>query len=379
MNIVIESMASPGSQSSRRRGAGFKETATEDQALNMIAREAEARLSAKRASRAEARSIRMKEIERKQKEAEEEGMTSENNDTFDDVSVRRGTQIISPLLPSYDSADSIISTVNVTNETQILQLKEAVREGEFRYNRAMVNAAQLDNEKQALQYQVEALKDIIEELQEKVDNSTGELADQSRDFNKLNREQTTTTSELNKCLYLLEERDRVLDENGINEDGTFKTGYTLVKCSPCNDISNDVIEKTSHNSEKGSLLAEIAILRNEISDLKNASSIEQSRREFESLKRNMQNQILELGTQIQLLEQSSSQKEGMIVRLESQIKRYKHQTDTAESVEDGLLAEKRKLLRDLRQAQERIVELETEKEQLDKRFEKLKNRRGIEV
>ncbi|XP_060138785.1 leucine-rich repeat flightless-interacting protein 1 isoform X19 [Zootoca vivipara] len=42
--------------------------AAEDDALNQIAREAEARLAAKRAARAEAREIRMKELERQQKE-----------------------------------------------------------------------------------------------------------------------------------------------------------------------------------------------------------------------------------------------------------------------------------------------------------------------
>lgn len=40
----------------------------EDEALSNIAREAEARLAAKRAARAEARDIRMRELERQQKE-----------------------------------------------------------------------------------------------------------------------------------------------------------------------------------------------------------------------------------------------------------------------------------------------------------------------
>ncbi|XP_067837450.1 leucine-rich repeat flightless-interacting protein 2 isoform X11 [Heptranchias perlo] len=55
-------------------GAGRKRTpikdrfSAEDEALSHIAREAEARLAAKRAARAEARDIRMKELERQQKE-----------------------------------------------------------------------------------------------------------------------------------------------------------------------------------------------------------------------------------------------------------------------------------------------------------------------
>lgn len=52
----------------RKRSTKKDKTTAEDDALNLIAREAEARLAAKRAARAEAREIRMKELERQQKE-----------------------------------------------------------------------------------------------------------------------------------------------------------------------------------------------------------------------------------------------------------------------------------------------------------------------
>ncbi|XP_044073032.1 leucine-rich repeat flightless-interacting protein 2 isoform X33 [Siniperca chuatsi] len=58
-----------GTQGTGRKRSTKKERSTaEDDALNVIAREAEARLVAKRAARAEAREIRMKELERQQKE-----------------------------------------------------------------------------------------------------------------------------------------------------------------------------------------------------------------------------------------------------------------------------------------------------------------------
>ncbi|KAM9000412.1 leucine-rich repeat flightless-interacting protein 1 isoform 18-T18 [Sarcophilus harrisii] len=58
-----------GTQGSGRRRLPQRERLTaEDDALSQIAREAEARLAAKRAARAEAREIRMKELERQQKE-----------------------------------------------------------------------------------------------------------------------------------------------------------------------------------------------------------------------------------------------------------------------------------------------------------------------
>ncbi|XP_060731869.1 leucine-rich repeat flightless-interacting protein 2 isoform X46 [Tachysurus vachellii] len=59
-------MASQGP--GRRRTPNRTAVTPEEDALNVIAREAEARLAAKRAARAEAREIRMKELERQQKE-----------------------------------------------------------------------------------------------------------------------------------------------------------------------------------------------------------------------------------------------------------------------------------------------------------------------
>ncbi|XP_041267659.1 leucine-rich repeat flightless-interacting protein 1 isoform X5 [Onychostruthus taczanowskii] len=59
-------MGTPGA--GRKRLPNRERLTAEDDALNQIAREAEARLAAKRAARAEAREIRMKELERQQKE-----------------------------------------------------------------------------------------------------------------------------------------------------------------------------------------------------------------------------------------------------------------------------------------------------------------------
>ncbi|XP_043298163.1 leucine-rich repeat flightless-interacting protein 2 isoform X24 [Cervus elaphus] len=63
-------MGTPGS--GRKRTPVKDRFSAEDEALSSIAREAEARLAAKRAARAEARDIRMRELERQQKEEESE-------------------------------------------------------------------------------------------------------------------------------------------------------------------------------------------------------------------------------------------------------------------------------------------------------------------
>lgn len=59
-------MGTPGS--GRKRTPVKDRFSAEDEALSNIAREAEARLAAKRAARAEARDIRMRELERQQRE-----------------------------------------------------------------------------------------------------------------------------------------------------------------------------------------------------------------------------------------------------------------------------------------------------------------------
>ncbi|XP_042302633.1 leucine-rich repeat flightless-interacting protein 1 isoform X3 [Sceloporus undulatus] len=64
----MEAMGSQQQQGRKRVPNRERPAAAEEDALNQIAREAEARLAAKRAARAEAREIRMKELERQQKE-----------------------------------------------------------------------------------------------------------------------------------------------------------------------------------------------------------------------------------------------------------------------------------------------------------------------
>ncbi|XP_055414713.1 leucine-rich repeat flightless-interacting protein 2 isoform X7 [Bubalus kerabau] len=66
-------MGTPGS--GRKRTPVKDRFSAEDEALSNIAREAEARLAAKRAARAEARDIRMRELERQQKEGVENALS----------------------------------------------------------------------------------------------------------------------------------------------------------------------------------------------------------------------------------------------------------------------------------------------------------------
>merc|ERR1712080_230800 len=120
---------------------------------------------------------RMKEIEREQKEAGDDDETTEDTDLPKEKrSLTRGGTVRErehinnsvTVLPAYDVSDT---APQVSIEKQVVQLKGMVKDGEVKYKKAMVNAAQLDNERQALQYQVEILRDTVEELQEKIENT----------------------------------------------------------------------------------------------------------------------------------------------------------------------------------------------------------------
>ncbi|CAG0904560.1 unnamed protein product [Cyprideis torosa] len=69
-------------------------------------------------------------------------------------------------------------------------------------------------------------------------------------------------------------------------------------------------------------------------------------------------------------------KHRLVARLEGQLGRTRSAAETAEKNEEELRQEKRKLQRELKDAQERIEELETSNSHLQKRFDKLKNARS---
>ncbi|XP_026218965.1 early endosome antigen 1 isoform X2 [Anabas testudineus] len=203
----------------RKRIPNREKLVAEDDALNQIAREAEARLAAKRAARAEAREIRMKELERHQKELfhsqkkyygldnkwghieqwmedserysrhsrrhtsisdDEERMSVGSRgslrveDRMDRDFLDKGSRTASTLsaatLASLGGASSrrgsCDTSFSVETEASIREIKDSLAEVEEKYRKAMVSNAQLHNEKSTLIYQVETLREELSDLEE---------------------------------------------------------------------------------------------------------------------------------------------------------------------------------------------------------------------
>lgn len=175
---------------------------------------AEARLAAKRAARAEAREIRMKELERQQKEVEERpekdfaekgsrnmpGLSAATLASLGGTSSRRG------------SGDTSIS---LDTEASIREIKDSLAEAEEKYRKAMVSNAQLDNEKTNFMYQVDTLKDLLLELEEELAESRRQYEEKSKEFEREKHAHSVLQFQFADVKEALRQREEMLEKHGI--------------------------------------------------------------------------------------------------------------------------------------------------------------------
>ncbi|XP_073928200.1 leucine-rich repeat flightless-interacting protein 1 isoform X21 [Castor canadensis] len=258
-----------GTQGSGRKRLPNRERLTaEDDALNQIAREAEARLAAKRAARAEARDIRMKELERQQKEiyqvqkkyygldtkwgdieqwmedSERYSRRSRRNTSASDEDERvsvgsRGSLRVEERpekdftekgtrnMPSLSAATlaslggtssrrgSGDTSVSLDTETSIREIKDSLAEVEEKYKKAMVSNAQLDNEKTNFMYQVDTLKDMLLELEEQLAESQRQYEEKNREFEREKHAHSILQFQFAEVKEALKQREEMLEKHGI--------------------------------------------------------------------------------------------------------------------------------------------------------------------
>ncbi|XP_017279784.1 leucine-rich repeat flightless-interacting protein 2 isoform X10 [Kryptolebias marmoratus] len=421
-----------GTQGCGRKRAPLKDRfSAEDEALSSIAREAEARLAAKRAARAEARDIRMRELERQQKELDEKcdkqfsdysrpssrcttpGLSPATLASLGGTSSRRGSgdagsaydpdTNLSEFKDIYELKDQI-QDVEGRYMQGLKELKESLAEVEEKYKKAMVSNAQLDNDKANLIYQVDTLKDVIEEMEEQTAEMRRELEDKSKELERQKQTCSVLQHKQEELKEGLRQRDELIERHGlvIVPDGTpngdvspdaLSPGITLVS-----QEAAQVLESAGEGpldvrllklaEEKDELLAQIRKLKNQLEEerqkqakvdgaytdgekMENGTDLH-----FIEMQRDANRQISEYKFKLSKAEQEMGTMEQNISRLEGQVSRYKAASDNAEKVEDELKAEKRKLQRELRTALDKIEEMEMTNQHLVKRLEKMKANRN---
>lgn len=97
---------------------------------------------------------------------------------------------------------------------------------EERFRKAMIANAQLDNERASHTYQIQLLKDKLDEMDESYAQLQREFRDKSRDHDALRRANDKFKEDLRLVQGQLNERDQLIGEQGLtiviveNEDGT---------------------------------------------------------------------------------------------------------------------------------------------------------------
>ncbi|XP_030800067.1 leucine-rich repeat flightless-interacting protein 2 isoform X9 [Camarhynchus parvulus] len=467
-------MGTPGS--GRKRTPVKDRFSAEDEALSNIAREAEARLAAKRAARAEARDIRMRELERQQKEfsqhlydrkwahiqkwmedAEraryshqssrhshlssslysdpvaparsyrlEEKSEKSHSEIFSRPSSRssvsatpqsgnssrRGSGDASSLVDPDASLSELRDIYYLKDQIHdvegrymqgLKELKDSLAEVEEKYKKAMVSNAQLDNEKNNLIYQVDTLKDVVEEKEEQIAEFYRENEEKSKELERQKHTCSVLQHKLDELKEGLRQRDELIEKHGLviipdgTPNGDLNHESVLGTITVVSQEAAQVLESAGEGpldirlrklaGEKEELLSQVRKLKMQLEeerqkysksdsmnpdtiDLENGSDLQ-----LIEMQRDANRQISEYKFKLSKAEQDITTLEQNIGRLEGQVARYKNAAENAEKVEDELKAEKRKLQRELRTALDKIEEMEMTNSHLMKRLEKMKANR----
>lgn len=363
----------------------------EDQAFDEIAKEAESRLIAKRQARTEAREIRMREIERQQREVEENADRVFDMYATTDINVSSRTPNLRPTTsiqntnsyPSnrHNSVDSLDES-----PSNFRDFRMELRELEEKFRKSMVQNAQLDNEKAAAIYTVELYKDKYTHIEEELIHIKRKNRESCRENEKLKRLLATQKSE---CMLLkkeLLERDKLIEEKGLviinteEEDQiNNKIKRSLVSVENAELLQDGEgcldVRLKKFSEERNNYIDEINCLKLELQEAKRHNNINQcsDSDDVENAQKETNKLLSSYKFKWQKAEQNISTLQANVARLETQVIRYKTACETCEAVENGLKIEKRKLQRELRESLSKIEELETSNMHLLKRFDKLKN------
>ncbi|XP_069715906.1 leucine-rich repeat flightless-interacting protein 2 isoform X10 [Phaenicophaeus curvirostris] len=101
----------------------------------------------------------------------------------------------------------------VDPDASLSELRDSLAEVEEKYKKAMVSNAQLDNEKNNLVYQVDTLKDVIEEKEEQLAEFYRENEEKSKELERQKHTCSVLQHKLDELKEGLRQRDELIEEN----------------------------------------------------------------------------------------------------------------------------------------------------------------------
>ncbi|XP_010815741.1 leucine-rich repeat flightless-interacting protein 2 isoform X12 [Bos indicus] len=318
-------------------------------------------------------------------------------------SSRNSASATTPLSGNSSRRGSGDTSSLIDPDTSLSELRESLSEVEEKYKKAMVSNAQLDNEKNNLIYQVDTLKDVIEEQEEQMAEFYRENEEKSKELERQKHMCSVLQHKMDELKEGLRQRDELIEKHGLviipdgTPNGDVHQEPAVGAITVVSQEAAQVLESAGEGpldvrlrklaGEKEELLSQIRKLKlqleeerqkcsgrdgtaGDLAELQNGSDLQ-----LIEMQRDANRQISEYKFKLSKAEQDITTLEQSISRLEGQVLRYRTAAENAEKVEDELKAEKRKLQRELRTALDKIEEMEMTNSHLAKRLEKMKANR----
>nr|AGC54836.1 leucine-rich repeat flightless-I-interacting protein 2A [Penaeus vannamei] len=412
---VPDWMENAGNIGSRRREG--KKYAVEDEALDRIAKEAEARLAQRRAARAEARELRLRELEKQQQDQENEEEKQFGTPAFAEPSPRAAAPTRTPLsrtgaLSSAGQFSRRSSEDSTTDDSalpaNVREMRAELKELDEKFRKAMITNAQLGNEKATLTFEVELMKDKYTELEETHTQLSKEHRKKCTEYEQLKKVATKLQEEVKALRALLQERDALIQEYGLVVVGEEENGEADIPVKDEDDEFADMDDLTPRK-----IAVKKALLSQEAADLLSKGAAQDSLdvrlKKFGEEKKELEDQVrrlkLELEEEknknrrrkengldydrqkeqnktvneykfrVQKAEAEVSTLQANVARLDALSARYRTQSEELEKSEEELKSEKRKLQRELRELQQKYDELDSAKNFLQRQYDKMRHDR----
>nr|XP_010994634.1 leucine-rich repeat flightless-interacting protein 1 isoform X41 [Camelus dromedarius] len=275
---------------------------------------------------------------------------------------------------------------------QFAEVKEALKQRE----EMLEEIRQLQQKQESYSREISDLQETIEWKDKKI----GALERQKEFFDSIRSERDDLREEVVMLKEELKKHGIILNSeiatNGETSDALNNVGYQgspkmtkeeLSALKATGDGTLDIRLKKLID-ERECLLEQIKKLKGQLEERQKSIRLDNLRPEdavlengtdmhVMDLQRDANRQISDLKFKLAKSEQEITALEQNVIRLESQVSRYKLAAENAEKIEDELKAEKRKLQRELRSALDKTEELEVSNGHLVKRLEKMKANRSV--
>ncbi|KAL4002411.1 hypothetical protein ACH3XW_3345 [Acanthocheilonema viteae] len=364
-----------------RRRAVSRQTA-EEQVLDRISRNAEERLIRKRQAREEARQIRLEQLEKQYREAETDGCKGDEEGVKDSIPTTSTSRGGTPFRDS--------------KALEQMSLKEKVNELQNKFQRAMFMYSQLDNEKSALLYEIDLLKDDMEEKEQLLSQANRESRDLATEVKLLKRTVDGLTAQHAALRSEIAQRDQIIQDNGLvlaeqeKSDDILMNGIDNIQASPLifSQTTIALVERavpgSSSIDEKVKRLVDVnKKMRQQVEEAEQSLYVRRTARADlmssaqngilgDELQRDAAKQLAEIKFKLQEAERENTNYQGNLIRVDGQMKRYKAAAEQAEKELIELKSQNRQLKKELRDKDNALDEAKETNRHLQNRIEKLR-------